>query len=99
MPSDFSLPIVNITTSSFELEFEVMDTRLNISLDVFDDSLLESRTEAFFLTLSIPPNPANNLVIGSNSQTTVHILDNEGTCYSILLVTGRVLRGDLPMPY
>ena len=57
------------------------DSRLNISLDIFDDSLLETRIETFILTLGIPPNPADNLIIGNNVQTTVRIVDNEGTWY------------------
>ena len=53
------------------------DSRLNISLDVFDDDVLES-TETFFMVLTVPDNPADNLFVGDVSQVTVTIADNEG---------------------
>lgn len=78
--ADFDIPALDPAgpnSDPLEFVFGVTDSRLNISIDVFDDDLLEAN-ETFILILSIPQNPAVGQLSGMFTQSTVHIFDNEG---------------------
>ena len=68
---DYQVPPVPI-----ELEFLTTESRLPISLNIFDDAILEG-AEDFVLFLTIPANPVPGYGLGRISSTTIRILDDD----------------------
>lgn len=62
--------------SQLTLNFGPDDTRLNVTVTIFDDDRVES-DETFNLAISIPPNPISDYSPGSIPQTTISIIDDE----------------------
>ncbi len=65
--------------------FEAADARLNVSIDILEDMILEP-SETFFLILAVPGNPANNQLSGDETQVTVVIVDDEGGCMGAFVI-------------
>ena len=70
--TDYQIPPTPI-----ELEFLTTESCLPVSLNIFDDAMLEG-PEDFILFLTIPANPLPGYGLGSISSTTIRILDNDG---------------------
>ena len=66
-----------IPPTPIELEFLITESRLPVSLNIFDDAILEG-PEDFILFLTIPVNPLPGYALGRISSTTIRILDNDG---------------------
>lgn len=79
-----------IPPTPIELEFATTESRLPVSLNIFDDAILEG-PENFILFLTIPANPVSGYGLGRISSTTIRILDNDGNNTKRLSISLRVL--------
>ena len=65
-------------SSNATLVFADGQTNAGITLTILDDSLVES-LETFYVILS---NPSNGAIIGTNSETTIEVVSEDGAVYA-----------------